>query len=99
MPSSFFFLIFHPVTVSVLRGAPMSVPASEARTRHSATVWEGPGVGGHIVCKEGEGGTESLREEPAYLKIYSWPCMVQVETRPGRGLRDGLRPDWQHQKS
>lgn len=29
---------------------------------------EGPGLGGHTVCREREGDAESLREEPACLE-------------------------------
>lgn len=90
MPPSFFFffLISHPVTVSVLRGLLCPCRASEARTRHSATVWEGLGVGGHIVCKEGEGDTESLREEPACLEIY-----IQVAMHGTSGDTDREGPE------
>lgn len=36
--------------------------------QHSAAVREGPGMGGHIVYREGECDAQSLREEPACLE-------------------------------
>lgn len=46
----------------------MPVLVSEARTRTLPLCRRGQGLGGHIMCREGEGGAQSLREEPACLE-------------------------------